>query len=396
MTRKVAKGWATSTSIYIFEDPKSYRDALTAYKNSTNNKTYYRGRLVISWPFFDVLSNYNNNPNVQLELDNTWYSFNNQNIDGIATPSSLTHNCTDLNHIPGSRAAPCFCSADSLGSPPGRLVWLLGDTVTATGEYNVSHLQLPSDNMGDQCDGLTVTCQLDWVKATTLIVTKHETCGLTHNCSYLNHIPGSRAAPCFCSADSLPLGSPPGRLLWLLGDTVMATGEYNVRHLQLPSDKMGDQCDGLTVTCQRDWVNAATLIVTKHDACNSEENHQIYKWATIVLGPLVFVVGIVFIIVVVILCRRGRPHSGLNTGPVESQPQPKKNSDQLSTFTGQNIYEGLQRNDSGPQTKSEELPTFTGQNIYEGLTPNDPQQNPGAKKHPVKKNAPKREVEGHM
>ncbi|XP_070182657.1 adhesion G-protein coupled receptor G6-like [Littorina saxatilis] len=44
----------------------------------------------------------------------------------------------------------------------------------------------------------------------------------------------------------------------------MATGEYNVSHLQLPSDKMGDQCDGLTLTCQVDWVNATTLIVTKH------------------------------------------------------------------------------------------------------------------------------------
>ncbi|XP_070207012.1 uncharacterized protein [Littorina saxatilis] len=141
----------------------------------------------------------------------------------------------------------------------------------------------------------------------------------------------------------------------------MATGDYNVRHLPLPSDKMGDQCDGLTVTCQLDWVYTMTLTVTKHEAC--EENKQPYKWATIALGAVVFVGGIVFVVVVIILCRRRHPNSGL---------------------------------DSGPQRKSEELPTFTGQNIYEGLTPNDPQQNPGAKKHPVKKNAPKREVEGHM
>ncbi|XP_070207011.1 uncharacterized protein [Littorina saxatilis] len=169
----------------------------------------------------------------------------------------------------------------------------------------------------------------------------------------------------------------------------MATGDYNVRHLPLPSDKMGDQCDGLTVTCQLDWVYTMTLTVTKHEAC--EENKQPYKWATIALGAVVFVGGIVFVVVVIILCRRRHPNSGLDT-----RPQPKKNSDEVATVTGQNLYESLRRIDSGPQRKSEELPTFTGQNIYEGLTPNDPQQNPGAKKHPVKKNAPKREVEGHM
>ncbi|XP_070208089.1 uncharacterized protein [Littorina saxatilis] len=80
MTRKVPKGSYTGTSIYIFDDRKSYRDALTAYTDSTNNQTYYRGRLVISWPFSDVFFTYYSYPNVQLEFEYTVY---NQHIDGI-------------------------------------------------------------------------------------------------------------------------------------------------------------------------------------------------------------------------------------------------------------------------------------------------------------------------
>ncbi|XP_070206981.1 uncharacterized protein [Littorina saxatilis] len=161
---------------YLSEDRVSYRDALTPYTDSTNNQTYYRGRLVISWPLPDAPFYYSD---FEIELGSGLsaftYKYMNDRVT-VSPPSRLTHNCTDLNLIPGSRAAPCFCSADSLGSPPGRLLWLLGDTVMATGEYNVRHLQLPSDKMGDRCDGLTVTCQLDWVKAATLTVTKHETC----------------------------------------------------------------------------------------------------------------------------------------------------------------------------------------------------------------------------
>ncbi|PVD27113.1 hypothetical protein C0Q70_12264 [Pomacea canaliculata] len=77
-------------------------------------------------------------------------------------PSPPTTNCP-LTYVPEGGPITCMCSAKSLGTPPGRLQWLVGDDVISSGGYGVTQLQFPTNRVNRSHDGVEVTCQLDWV-----------------------------------------------------------------------------------------------------------------------------------------------------------------------------------------------------------------------------------------
>ena len=45
---------------------------------------------------------------------------------------------------------------------------MLGNAVVTTGGYGVTVLEFPSDKVAREQDRMTLSCQLDWVEATTL------------------------------------------------------------------------------------------------------------------------------------------------------------------------------------------------------------------------------------
>ncbi|KAK7089395.1 hypothetical protein V1264_024538 [Littorina saxatilis] len=74
-------------------------------------------------------------------------------------------------YFPETGVVPCVCTTDSLGSPAGRLVWLLGNITMATGYYGVTQLTFPSGKVSRQHDRMMATCQLDWVRPETAAIT---------------------------------------------------------------------------------------------------------------------------------------------------------------------------------------------------------------------------------
>ena len=58
---------------------------------------------------------------------------------------------------------PCVCRVTSLGSPVGRLVWRSGDAVLLHGDYGVTQLMFPYDNLDRTHSGQAVNCHVDWV-----------------------------------------------------------------------------------------------------------------------------------------------------------------------------------------------------------------------------------------
>ncbi|PVD27112.1 hypothetical protein C0Q70_12263 [Pomacea canaliculata] len=77
-------------------------------------------------------------------------------------PSPPTTSCS-LTYVPEVGPITCQCSTKSLGTPPGRLQWLVGDDVIVSGGYGVTQLQFPTNRVNRSHDGVEVSCQLDWV-----------------------------------------------------------------------------------------------------------------------------------------------------------------------------------------------------------------------------------------
>ena len=59
----------------------------------------------------------------------------------------------------------CVCTAPDLGSPAGRLLWLLGNTTLTTGDYDVTQVKLPRGAVSREDDGKVLTCRLDWAES---------------------------------------------------------------------------------------------------------------------------------------------------------------------------------------------------------------------------------------
>ncbi|XP_076445078.1 uncharacterized protein LOC143282992 [Babylonia areolata] len=74
-----------------------------------------------------------------------------------------------------------------------------------------------------------------------------------HTCTDVSYIPETRGITCMCTADNL--GVPEGRLIWSVGNVTVATGEYGVQQLLLPTDSMTRDKDGMLAVCQLDWIN---------------------------------------------------------------------------------------------------------------------------------------------
>ncbi|XP_070206681.1 uncharacterized protein [Littorina saxatilis] len=171
--RVLEHGILTAANSYLFDGRLSYRDVLTPYTNITDNKVYYRGRLTHSWPLSPVPGIYTS---LRVYVYNGFSASVTSDVGytvNITTPSQPTHNCSELNYIPEIGLVPCVCTADYLGSPAGRLVWLLGNVTIATGDYGVTQLTFPSGQVSRQHDGMVVTCQLDWVQPINTTFTRH-------------------------------------------------------------------------------------------------------------------------------------------------------------------------------------------------------------------------------
>ncbi|PVD27109.1 hypothetical protein C0Q70_12260 [Pomacea canaliculata] len=135
----------------------------------TANETYYKGNFTASWSLPSQSGSYyytadlypSEQTNVRL------YPINGTLV--ISEPSQPTQNC-NLTYVPEVGTVDCMCSTMSLGRPPGRLQWLVGNDVIAAGGYGVTQLQFPTNRVNRTHDGLQVTCQLDWVVRQRVVV----------------------------------------------------------------------------------------------------------------------------------------------------------------------------------------------------------------------------------
>ncbi|XP_070207660.1 uncharacterized protein [Littorina saxatilis] len=174
MTQIVLDGF-TLKDEDVFDGRRSYRDGLTSYVSNTDNQVYYRGTLTYSWHLLPV---------TRLTTGFLVYVHDGHSVSGftsinkfitIAEPGLPTHNCGDQMYFPETGVVPCVCTIDSLGSPEGRLVWLLDNIAIATGDYGVTQLKFPSGNVSRERDGMMATCQVDWVQAMAAVNTSHVT-----------------------------------------------------------------------------------------------------------------------------------------------------------------------------------------------------------------------------
>ncbi|KAK7502594.1 hypothetical protein BaRGS_00006169 [Batillaria attramentaria] len=104
----------------------------------------------------------------------------------------------------------------------------------------------------------------------------------THNCQNLTFIPEDGEVFCVCTTSSL--GSPEGRLIWFSGDTVLAAGDYGVRQLQFPSNKVDRRHDGKEKKCQLDWIVKKEVYTTKRVARSTQTTTASFLIVCTVLG----------------------------------------------------------------------------------------------------------------
>ncbi|XP_070206929.1 uncharacterized protein [Littorina saxatilis] len=304
---------------FVFEGRLSYRDILAPYVSDTDGKLYYRGRLVYSWPVPPTPGLY---PDFRLVRHYGYTAFHGTYTTtrfSIATPTPPTHNCSDLNYIPETGVVPCVCTADSLGSPAGRLVWLLGNITMATGDYGVKHLKFPSGRMGRQNDGLMATCQLDWMDRRNVAVVKHVAYGPDNlslqvikaydvsnrlQIHVISHVTGMKPM----TSDMAQWGG-------------LCQGQHGVTCTLTPTS--AEVVNGKAVTCRvtntaNNEHSAEASVVIKltesaegtRDRLDAQfepraDNHR-FKPIAIGLGIALGVAIIIFVIVIIILCQRDR------------------------------------------------------------------------------------------
>ncbi|XP_070206931.1 uncharacterized protein [Littorina saxatilis] len=155
-----------SANSYTFQGQRSFRGSLSPYTDPADSKLYYRGRLTHSRPINPVPGTYRGFTVYTYPADGHG-TFTNQPLN-ITSPLEPRHNCTEHTDMRDTTVVPCVCSTDYLGSPEGRLVWLLGDTVMETGDYGVNELKFPSEKLTKGHNEMTARCQLDWVKPLTV------------------------------------------------------------------------------------------------------------------------------------------------------------------------------------------------------------------------------------
>ncbi|XP_025101240.1 uncharacterized protein LOC112568254 [Pomacea canaliculata] len=135
----------------------------TSLKPYTDKLLYYRGTLTVTWSLPDRSGNYYYASDI---VPNGPTDFKiHPKIRGcivISEPSPPTTSCS-LTYVPEVGPITCQCSTKSLGTPPGRLQWLVGDDVIVSGGYGVTQLQFPTNRVNRSHDGVEVSCQLDWV-----------------------------------------------------------------------------------------------------------------------------------------------------------------------------------------------------------------------------------------
>ncbi|PVD27111.1 hypothetical protein C0Q70_12262 [Pomacea canaliculata] len=143
----------------------------TSFQPYTDGQTYYRGTLAVTWSFPSKGGNYYYTGDIV--PDGPTNMRIHPKIRGsikISEPSPPSTNCR-LTYVPEVGPINCQCSTTSLGTPPGRLMWLVGNDVIASGQNGVTQLQFPTNRVNRTHDGLQVTCQLDWVVKQHVVVT---------------------------------------------------------------------------------------------------------------------------------------------------------------------------------------------------------------------------------
>ncbi|XP_070206571.1 uncharacterized protein [Littorina saxatilis] len=162
--------WNNSTGTLI--DDHMPLDPVDLYYNLTDNKEYYRGRILHSWTLFPTQGSFLG-VEVSVVPSNTTTTIDNRII--VSQPSMPFHNCSSMYYISESGTTPCACATGSLGTPPGRLIWLLGNDTMATGNYGVKELLFPFEKLTNQQDKMTAICRLDWIEPVDVFVAVMET-----------------------------------------------------------------------------------------------------------------------------------------------------------------------------------------------------------------------------
>ncbi|XP_070182334.1 uncharacterized protein, partial [Littorina saxatilis] len=308
----------TFLSGQVFDGRRSFRDVMTPYTNSSDNKGYYRGRLTFSWPLSTDQGRY-----TRLKVL-VFYSLDHYittNIDytaNVTRPSQPTHNCSELNYIPETGVVPCVCTADYLGSPAGRLVWLLGNVTIATGDYGVTQLTFPSGQVSRQHDGMMVTCQLDWLQpinteferlvaygpdnVTLQVIQSHDVNNgvVVH---VLSHVTETKPK----TSDMVQWGG-------------LCQGQQGFTCTLTPMSVA--EVDGKTVTCR--VTNAAnnghsaeaSVVIrlrSRQGSAQSQTKSEQLKWTSVSVGIVLGIVLIALVVVIIIFCRRGQ----LNRNPTQ-------------------------------------------------------------------------------
>ncbi|XP_025101237.1 uncharacterized protein LOC112568251 isoform X2 [Pomacea canaliculata] len=154
---------------YVFRLPPVV--SKTSFQPYTDGQTYYRGTLTVTWSFPSKGGNYYYTGDI-VPSGPTDLRIH-PKIRGyikISEPSPPSTNCR-LTYVPEVGPISCQCSTTSLGTPPGRLMWLVGNDVIASGQDGVTQLQFPTNRLNRTHDGLQVTCQLNWVVKHHVVVT---------------------------------------------------------------------------------------------------------------------------------------------------------------------------------------------------------------------------------
>ncbi|KAK7093356.1 hypothetical protein V1264_007123 [Littorina saxatilis] len=301
---------------YIFHGRRSFRDVLTAFVNGSDNEEYYKGRITYSWPISPL-------PVVDTHYWLLLFYAGSHHVEilspyNVTTPNKLSHNCTHLNYLPETGVVPCVCTTDSLGSPAGRLVWLLGNITIATGDYGVNQVEFPTGRVSRQEGDVFAECQLDWIQPATALLTSHVAYGpdnvslqiaQSHDVNNNLHLDvishGIQMKP--MASDLVQWGG-------------LCQGQRGFMCTLTPTSAA--EVDGKSVTCRvtnpaNNGKNAeATVVIRLSSSQNEQGQKQFNKTAAGVGISLGIVVLIVIAVLMIALHRRGR----LCKGPLYGTP----------------------------------------------------------------------------
>ncbi|KAK7093329.1 uncharacterized protein [Littorina saxatilis] len=297
---------------FITEERQSYSDSLTSYTDTNTGKLYNRGRMIYSWHLPPT-------PGIYYRFKvYTYYGFSdvrsftvNERFN-VTAPSKATHNCSDLGYIPETGVVPCVCTADFLGYPTGRLVWMLGNDTIATADYGAKEVTFPSGKVSREDDGKMVTCQLDWLQP---MIAK-----LTDSVAYGPDNVSLQVAVSYEISNNIKVN--------VISDVIkveplrwsmvqwggLCQGQQGFTCTLTP--RSAAEVDGKTVTYRvtnaannGHSAEASVVIRLSGRLGQTQEQSQSdqYRPATIGVGVALAVVSILFVALVIIMCRRRHP-----------------------------------------------------------------------------------------